>query len=250
MTKRAAVVTALALTLTVSIAACGSDEASAPNAEAGSATPSASASPGTEPTSTNGNDDEGGTPSSSQPSTNGDAGATAGARPTPPATTANQDRVQLTLRVANCAGCTFTAFTTTRGNTRNLGARTVASSRASWALTPAQTSGLAFTITTPDGEGVGNARAVVAWQYAGVTAGSTVTSAQAARADRGTWCWSGTSKATVSIPVTVERFRETAQGRRTTSLRIYANPMVSGQAPFVETSRGALGVQDDPPCPS
>jgi hypothetical protein len=157
--------------------------------------------------------------------------------------------VRLTLKVTGCATCTFSAFTTERGTTRPLGARTVSGGVATWTLTRAQTSGLAFTVTTPQGEGVSNAQAAMVWQYSGLTVGSRITDAQAARSDRGTWCWSGTSSPRVTVPVTVVRFNELGSDSRARSLRVYANPMASGQAPFVETSRGALGVQDDPFCP-
>lgn len=228
-----------------STTSAGSTTGAAETDAPGSSTTSATARPpGSSDGQANDNSDaDQGDGSSGNATTNAPAGGGTGGN------SAATDAVSLTLKVTGCATCTFTAFTTERGTTRPLGARTVWGGVATWTLTRAQTSGLAFTVTTPQGEGVSNAQAAMVWQYSGITVGSRITDAQAARSDRGTWCWSGSSSPRVTVPVTVVRFNEKGSGSRASSLRVYANPMASGQAPFVETSRGALGVQDDPFCP-
>jgi hypothetical protein len=89
---------------------------------------------------------------------------------------------------------------------------------------------------------------VVVIAYDDRTPGQEVSRQQAATADRGSFCWAGTTAARASLRTKVERFDDTVLGEATQSLRAYISPTGRALAPFTATYRGGMGVQDGPFC--
>jgi hypothetical protein len=166
----------------------------------------------------------------------------------PTATTNAATRTVVTVPVDGCDTCTIEAWAQISGTSTSLGQRKIADGVPRWPVPVNRTRGMAFTLTTPDGLGTGNARTVVVVQYRDQAVGAEVSRTDAATAEEGSFCWAGTSSDRVTLRVTVDRFDDTVLGEATSSLRAYLSPTARGLPPFTRATNGAMGVQDDPTC--
>ena len=179
---------------------------------------------------------------------NGGPGTTASAP-----TTVAMTRIVVTM--ARCEGCTVRAARFYSRNGRTVSARYLTAARvrngvAVLRVPRAATTGMAFEVVTPDHAGTGNAVPVVTLRFARTVVGSTVTARSAMRSRSGSWCWAGTRAATISLPLAVVRWTQTApgpdQGPQIAVWSKTMRPVLAGT--FGPTYKGGMGHQDAPYC--
>ena len=164
--------------------------------------------------------------------------------------------VRITFRVTGCDGCQIGLYQLHRdpegGPTDNWGKTTrVKRGKAVLTVPADRTHGTAISIRAPWQKGFVHGSYYVATRYGGFDSGDSVTSKQAARARRGTYCWAGTDE-NQTIRIRVDRFRFDAVGTDEAGVapRAFANPTLStGTAELIRTWNGTF-VSTYPVCPA
>ena len=161
-------------------------------------------------------------------------------------------RTTITMRVADCEGCTIQPVLE-RIDADGVGATysgatvTVRNGVAVMRVPTDKTPGMSFRIDGPRREDI-NAGPVIVTQYKGFAPGTVVTPAQARKAKQASGCWVGTSAASVTLEVRtmtvlMDKFPPDGPGktRVTTGWLV---PTVKAPGNFDPTFKGVIAVQD------
>lgn len=159
----------------------------------------------------------------------------------------------VTLVLENCPECTVrpVRYVPSQGpKARDWPIRKVGpDGKVSYDVPTRLTPGMAFFIEAP-WHGSDGSAALLAVRYAGTQAGTRVTSRMARTGHRASPCWAGTTEATATIPVRVDRFRtRTYDLHRTWHPRAFASHALESTPPMMGPLwKGSLGAQDFPQC--
>ncbi len=179
------------------------------------------------------------------------AAAVAVAAPAKAGDVATSGMTTITMKVANCEGCSIRpSLTRVDADGKAAGyygkAVKVRNGVAVMRVPTSKTPGMSFRINGPTREPVNYAPVVVV-QYKGYKPGTVVTRAQAKAAKQASACWEGTSSSSVSLSVRAARVLvPTFPPDGTTTLATFGWFVPTGNAPgnFGPTYKGVIGTQD------
>ncbi len=160
-------------------------------------------------------------------------------------------RTTITMRVADCEGCTIRpTLSRIDADGKAVGyypkAVTVRNGVAVMRVPTAKTPGMSFLISGPSLESI-NAAPVVVVQYKGYKPGSIVTKAQAKAAKQASGCWVGTSQSQVTLSVataTVLMPTFPPDGTKTRVTLGWLVPTAKAPGNFGQTFKGVIATQD------
>ncbi|MCL2543715.1 MAG: hypothetical protein FWE71_14830 [Nocardioidaceae bacterium] len=159
----------------------------------------------------------------------------------------------VTLKVKGCDGCSITpiwAPTLSTGAYWAGRARVVRGGTVSFPMSRQHTHGLYFVVYDPRSVNT-DAETLAVTRYAGARIGSPVNAATAAHTDRGQQCWAGTTDASSTLRLTVDRFAARGvTGTRGYAIRPYFNPAVQPFGHADNLWKGTMGAQDVAFCKS
>lgn len=162
------------------------------------------------------------------------------------ASSASAPRTELTLAVTGCEGCELrlTQALNDRMKVWQSKAKKVSDGTVSWSLPKSRTHGLSITVIAPWDGGAGYVPTVV-FRYAGEHVGDAVTNAVAKSKKHASGCWAGTSKAHVTLPITVVHANSTnPPGDPIKTPRAFTPVTERWEKPMYRAWRGISGTQD------
>jgi hypothetical protein len=176
--------------------------------------------------------------------------ATTGAAGAVRAPSVETARTHVTVTVKGCQGCILRLTQALNGqpDVWQSKSKKVKDGTAAWSVPRARTHGMSITVLAPWDGGAGYVPTVV-FRYAGEEFGSTVTNAVAKTKKRASSCWAGTSKESVTLPITVRRANATnPAGDRIKTPRAYTSVTQRWEQPMYRAWRGISGTQDATYC--